>query len=506
MTRTLTRSLVTSDWFHAPGVLRPHGEDFDLPVRAVQFGTGAFMRGFVDFFLDEARRVGTFPGRVVAIGSTGSGRDAVLEEQDGLFTLVARGLTNRKAVVERRIVASLAGAVSARSSWQDALALAREPHLAFVFSNTTEAGIVLDAGDAPDLDPPRSFPGKLTAFLHERARAFDLAPERGLVVIPCELVEHNGTRLREIVLELAGRWGLSPEVTTWIDERVLFCDTLVDRIVTGTPVDAEEIMAHVGYRDALLTECEPYRLFAIEVPEGARDRVAFARGLDGVVLAEDIEPYRLRKVRLLNGAHTMMVPVSLLYGLDTVGEAVADPAIGTLVRRAMLDEIAPMLDVPDAHDYALEVLERFANPFLRHALVDISLQSTLKMRIRVAPSILAYAARTGEAPRSLAFGFAMWLLYMRGEVQQRIAAAGLHVPPDDGAEAVTLRWRTLATGGLEDLNALVTDVCADEALWGADLTTVAGFVDAVTTDLERAHAEGVEAALTAHLAASAAST
>lgn len=486
----LNRALAVSEAFQArTDVGVPAPELLHLPERAVQFGTGAFLRGFVEPLLDEANRAGRFNGRVVMVGSTGSGRDRVLADQDGLYTLSVQGIDGGEAVHERRVIGCVSRALSARDEWDAVLAVARDPGVALVFSNTTEVGIVLDEDDRPDLSPPRSFPGKLTRFLLERAAAFDFDPARGLVVLPCELIEDNGGRLREIVLALAARWGLDPRFAEWIRAAVPFASTLVDRIVPGTPdagalADAE---AELGYRDGLLTVAEAYRLFVIQGDEALRARLPFA-DLPGVVITEDVAPYRERKVRMLNGAHTITVPAAILCGCETVLEAVRHPLLGPFLHRAMLDEIVPTLDAPGSGGYAHAVLDRFANPYVRHALIDISLQQTMKMRVRVVPAILRYAERNGRAPESLAFGFAAYLRFVW-------EGRGL---ADDQAERVRAHR---ARHGAEPEAAAA--VCADAELWGADLSRVPGFTAAVAGALVRMGRHGVAEALERHLGAAA---
>jgi tagaturonate reductase len=492
MLPALSRELVLSPAFQARGGLTvPDAALLDLPERVVQFGTGAFLRGFVEYFIDQANRRGLSAGRIVMVGSTGSGRDHVLGAQDGLYTLSVQGVDRGAPVQEHRVIGAVSRALSARDQWEEVLAVARDPQVELVFSNTTEVGITLDEGDEPTLSPPRSFPGKLTRFLYERARAFDFDPARGVVVLPCELIEDNGSRLREIVLALAERWELGADFTAWVERAVPFCDTLVDRIVPGTPAPAAlgEAQAALGYRDGLLTTCEVYRLFAIEGDAALRERLRFAEADPGIVVTPDVAPYRERKVRLLNGAHTITVPTALLSGCETVLEAVRHPLVGPFLRRVMLEEIVPHLEAPGAEEFAHAVLDRFANPFIRHALLDISLQQTMKMRVRVVPSLVRYAERTGRAPTSLAFGFAAYLLHVRGDEGERRA--------DDRGERVRRAW---AARG-DDTEALVRAVCADETLWGADLTRLPGLVEAVAAALARMEREGVPAALEAHLAA-----
>ena len=485
----LNRALVTSAAFQArTDIGVPAPDSLDLPERAVQFGTGAFLRGFVEPFLDAANRAGRFGGRIVMVGSTGSGRDRVLAEQDGLYTLSVQGLEGGEPVHEQRVVGCVSRALSAVDEWDAVLECARNPHLQLVFSNTTEVGIALDERDRADASPPRSFPGKLTRFLYERAASFDFDPARGVVVLPCELIEDNGDRLKGIVLALAERWELDPRFARWIRSAVPFCNTLVDRIVPGTPApDARaEMETALGYRDGLLTVAEAYRLFVIQGDDSLRARLPFADE-PGVVVTEDVAPYRQRKVRMLNGAHTVTTPAAILCGCETGLDAVRHPVAGPFLRRAMLDEIVPTVDAPGSDAYARAVLDRFGNPYVRHALVDISLQQSMKMRVRVVPSILAYAERTGRVPEALAFGFAAYLWMVR---------EGLGLA-DDQAERVRGHWAADAEPDV------ARAVCADAELWGADLSRVPGLVDAVAAALARIRRHGAAAALEAQLSAAA---
>ena len=473
----------------------------DLPERAVQFGTGALLRGFIDYFVHRANVEGAFGGRIVAIASTGSARDRALREQDGLYTLVVEGIERGQPVRECRIISSVSRALSAANEWHDVLALAREPLLEYVFSNTTEVGIAPDEDSGPDDVPPRSFPAKLTRFLFERARAFDFDKERGLTVIPCELIEDNGARLREIVFALAKRWELGTTFMEWLETSVPFCNTLVDRIVPGAPRDGdvERLRTMLGYEDALLTTCEPYRLFAIEGDERLRARLTWAVD-SGVIITPDIAPYRKRKVHLLNGAHTLLVSAALPMGCETVREAITQPAISRYVRRVMLEEIAPTLDVEGAEEFAEAVLDRFRNPYIRHALIDITLQATMKMRVRVVPSIERYVARNGRVPQSLAFGFAAFLLFMQGRFQASRRAQGLAVPADDQSARLRGLWAGVPDDASAPVGELVWSVCRDTSLWGADLTEMPGFCEAVADHLWRIRAQGVGEALEHHLA------
>lgn len=492
----LGAALVRAGALAAADVLAPTAEMLALPEKAVQFGTGAFLRGFVDVFLDDANRRGLFGGRVVAIGSTASGRDVALNEQDGLYTLLVEGIENGAAIRERRVVGSVSRALSAQRDWHAILGIARNPALQFVFSNTTEIGIAVEAGDLLDAAPPPSFPGKLTRFLLERARAFDFADEAGVVVLPCELIERNGERLRDLVLALAKGWEVESHFLEWIASAVPFCNTLVDRIVPGRPTDEQRaaLARALPYRDDLTIVAEPYRLFAIEASPAVHRRLHFAGVDPGIVLADDVTPYRERKVRILNGGHTLIASLGLLVGCQTVREAVEHELLGPFLRNVLFEEIVPSLAVPDGEAFARDVLDRFANPFLRHALIDITLQQTAKMRVRVVPSIVNFADRSGGVPTSLAFGFAAYLL------MQREALRWLAVGLDNDAERVRALWRVTSDDELA-LRSLVTDVCGDRTLWQAELSEVPGFVDQVADDLLRMARLGVLAALEAHIAA-----
>jgi tagaturonate reductase len=317
-----------------------------------------------------------------------------------------------------------------------------------------------------------------------------------------------------VVDALAARWELEPAFTEWLDAAVPFCNTLVDRIVPGAPPAADHAALEqaLGYRDALLTTCEPYRLFAIEAPAQVRGRLAFAAADPGVVLTDDVRPFRERKVRMLNGAHTALVSAAILAGCETVREAVEHPRVGPFLRQLLFDEIVPTVDAPGAAEFARATLDRFANPYVRHALWDITLQGTMKARVRVAPSVARFADMTGAAPPALAFGVAAYLAFARGTVQTRRRAAGLAVPADDQLAVVQAHWASHlpalpaevdGTSPRADAPAaaalapFVRAALGDAALWGTNLAALPGVTDAVTDALARLLADGADRALAA---------
>lgn len=483
----LSRSLLRSAEFRAAVVERPTEDMLELPERAIQFGTGGFLRGFVEYFIDSANRVGTFNGRVVAVASTSSARNNILNQQNGLYTLVVEGMHEGRASREIRIVSSLSRALSAASEWDEVLNLARNPNIEIVFSNTTEVGIMLDEPDVPDL-PPRSFPGKLTMWLFERAKATAFSTDKPVIVIPCELVEQNGDRLREIVMLLCDQWALGDDFLKWLSSSVVFCNTLVDRIVPGKPSNEKltALETELGYRDELLTVCEPYRLFAIEAPADVRDQFSFAAGDEGVIMTDDVEPFRFRKVRLLNGSHSILAPVALLCGLSTVSESVADPQIGEYLRRIMFDETLPVCDAPDAAAFASDVLERFSNPYIAHALSDITLHATAKMRVRVVPTIVDYWRQERRLPDLTCFGFAAFLLF-----RSREEHSANKLPVDESSSLI----RTARIKAGDNIDGFIETVCCDRSFWGMDLSELPGFTDCVTAHASAIAREGIRPAL-----------
>ena len=490
--------LVMSGNLTSERVVLPTRELLALPERAVQIGTGAFLRGFIDYFVDEANRRGDFGGRIVAVASTASGRDVILNSQGGLYTLVVEGSGNDGPRRECRVIASVSRVLSAEHDWQRVLSLAQDAELEMIFSNTTEVGIAVQDGDRVEASPPPSFPGKLTRFLLERGRAFGYADDAGMAVIPCELIERNGDQLRGLVRTLADRWQLEPAFAAWIERAVPFYNTLVDRIVPGRPNDGTRaaIERALGYRDEAMITAEPYRLFAIETDGARRGRLSFARADDGIILTENIAPFRERKVRILNGTHTLLAPLGLLLGCSTVLEAVTHELLAPYVRRVLHDEIVPSLSAPNGEAFAHDVVERFANPYLRHALTDITLQQTAKIRVRVVPSIVRVEERTGATPASLSFGFAAYLFSLR---ETSVSPPRLPLAVDNDGERIRAAWREMSAANEEALAGFVTRICGDAALWGADLTQVRGFVELVAADLATMTRSGVAEALHAHL-------
>ncbi len=479
-------------------VVPPVADRTTMPEKILQFGTGAFLRGFSNVFVDRANRNGIFNGRIVAVGSTGSGRSRLINDQDGLYTLAVQGVDGDETVDRCTVVSSLSRAIASTDDWPAVMAVARSPDLEVVVSNTTEVGIRFDSDDRPDLDPPRSFPGKLAVLLRERAEAFDYAPSSGLTILCCELIEANGDRLREIVLQLAEMWSFEEAFLDWVRLCNVFCNTLVDRIVPGTPSAPalEELEMRIGYRDPLLVQAEPFYFWAIEGNADTRKRLGFVNGDPEIVITPDITPYRLRKVRVLNGAHSVVVPLSYLCGNDTVAQTMAHPLTRAFLHHVVLEEIVPSLEGEleddDAETFARQVMDRLANPFVQHELLNIALHQTSKMDVRVLPSLAAYVAKIGQLPEGILLGFAAFLMFAIREGR----AAEAELPTDEKAGRVRVHW---AETGPSRLGDFVQRVAEDRDLWHHSLETIPGFCDRVAGLLHGMLRDGVQQTLEAFI-------
>ncbi|WP_337100001.1 tagaturonate reductase [Paenibacillus sp. YIM B09110] len=390
-------------------------------IKVLQIGEGNFLRGFVDWMLHECRRQGLYDGAVAVTQPRPGGKPKIdaLAAQDGLYTLVIRGLERRERVSRTEVIQVFGQVFDPYSNWDAWLALAESEDLEVVVSNTTEAGLAYRPEALVDGQPIQSYPGKLAQFLYRRYVAFEGEPARGLVCLPCELLERNGDELRDCVLRYSDDWGFPEAFKQWVREHNRFLNSLVDRIVTGYP-DAEQAEAWFdewGYSDPMLTTAEPYHFWAIEAePELERLLPLRAAGLN-VHWVDDLKPYQLRKVRILNGAHTLMTPLGLLHGILQVREAMEHDALGKLVRATVEKEIIPALPIAaeELAAYADAVYERFLNPYIFHRLADIAMNSLSKFKVRLLPTLLYYAEGGQPLPDGLMKGFAGLLRYYKVE-------------------------------------------------------------------------------------------
>ena len=498
----LTRSFLQSANLN-PGIAV--GVPTSLPERVIQFGEGNFLRAFVDWMLDEVNSHGLFNGSAVLLQPVKQGLVGVLNEQDGLYTLLTRGIRDGKPVETRRIITVVSRGLDPYTDWAGAVELMRSADLRFAVSNTTEAGIAyVDEPYTPGVCQ-NSFPAKVTALLYERFKTFGSDDARGLIFLPCELIDRNGAKLREYVLQYAAAWGLPGEFQQWIRTANYFLNTLVDRIVPGYPrEDAVRLAGELGYEDKLMVAGELFHLWVIEGPAHLAGEIPFAKAGLNVIWTDDMTPYRSRKVRVLNGAHTCSVLAAFLAGLDTVGEMMADPEFGRYIEQAVFQEIVPCLKMDDAErrSYAAAVLERFQNPFIRHELLSISLNSVSKWKVRVLPSLLDSLAANGKLPAALTFSLAALIRFYDGVPagnELRGTRNGQPYPIRDDApvlETLERAWRTHRN----DLPALVAMVLGSESLWGTDLTRIPGLAETVAGHLQNMAQQGARAAAVAALA------
>jgi len=363
------------------------------PEKVIQFGEGGFLRGFVDWMLQKLNDSGAWNGSVVVVQPIAQGMCDMLESQSCMYTHIIRGVEG----VEEQVVDVISRCVKPYEDYESYLSLADDPGFRFIVSNTTEAGIAFNPEDKLTDAPPVSYPAKLTQLLYRRFK--NNLP--GFVLMPCELIDRNGDKLKEIVLQYAKLWDLEPEFAAWVENKNHFCCTLVDRINTGYPKDN---LPDLGYEDNLINTSEYFHLWVIEGAQELSEELPFHKMGLNVIWTKDLERYRTRKVRILNGAHTSTVAYALLSGVPTVREAMEDETLHAHIRQCVFDEIIPTvttLTKEELESYAEDVLQRFANPHIKHFWADISLNSVSKFKVRVLPSLIGYYEKFGKAPAGL---------------------------------------------------------------------------------------------------------
>ena len=375
----------------------------------IQFGEGGFLRGFADYFFQKMQDKGLFDGSVVIVQPIEKGVCSVLEQQGCEYNLFLRGIDNGQVVDEHTHIDIISRCVNPYDDFEAYMKLAENPDFRFIVSNTTEAGIeYVDSNQFTDA-PARSFPGKLTQLLYKRFRL----GLKGFIILSCELIDHNGEELEKCCLRYAKKWELGEGFETWLVRENDFCSTLVDRIVTGFPRDEhEELCRRIGEQDNMMDTAEIFHLWVIQGSH--EDELPLQKAGFHVVWTDNVDPYKKRKVRILNGAHTSMVLGAYLYGLKTVGECLKDEKVSALLRKCIFREIIPAIgDTEDNRKFGEAVLERFSNPFIRHMLLSIALNSVSKFRARVLPTILEYRDMFGSCPQGLTFSLAALMAFYR---------------------------------------------------------------------------------------------
>ncbi len=460
-----------------------------FPAKVLQFGGGNFLRGFVDWMIDELNQQTSFDGSVIIVKPTERGDYEALRKQDGLFHVLTQGVKEGKLFSQVDLVQCVSQIIHPYLEWASYLETARIPSIRFIVSNTTESGIKSNRTDLFSHNPPKEFPAKLTHWLYHRYTHFGNNSAFGCIILPCELIENNGQNLKKCILEYADWWSLSPAFITWVEESNVFCNTLVDRIIPGFPKDqAEQIFKELGYHDDLLVAAEPYHIWAIETTADLREELPFGATNLNVVFTDDLTPYRTLKVRILNGLHTSMVPIGYLIGIDTVRDSLDHINLSKFLHALVHEEIVPTLDYPpDVVDkYVSDVMDRFRNPYIEHYLLSISLNSISKFRVRVLPSLLHYWKNRQVLPSRLVFAFASVLWFYRGIRNQEV------IPLNDNQEVLDYfksLWES-HRNKTQSLENILKSMLSNSSFWGQDLCLVPGLHELITKYLKRIEQKG----------------
>ena len=474
----------------------------DAPVRVLQFGEGNFMRAFVDYFFDISNEKAGFNGKVALVQPIAMGLTDLINKQEGLYTLYLRGSENGQKVDAKRVISACDCCLNPydQAGFDKIMEIAESEELDIIASNTTEAGIAYDPSCNFDDKPAASFPGKLTQVLYRRYKA----GRKGVVVLSCELIDNNGKELLKCVNQYIDQWNLEDDFKTWVNNDNIFCSTLVDRIVPGRIRDAaevEKLEAVNGYHDELIDVGEIFGVWIIEGPEGLEDRLPFKKAGVNVHVVPDVMPYKHRKVRILNGAHTGFVLGAYLAGQDIVRDCMQNDAISGFMNKMLSKEVIPTLvdhlDENDLYEFAAAVKDRFNNPFVNHELMSISLNSTSKWKARNMPSFLQYINKNGTLPVCLTMSLAAYIAFYSNDVQELTEAGLVCRRPKGNTYTVSDdRWALefFYDHRNDSEKELVKAVLGNERMWDQDLNKIDGLTEKVTQDLKMIRTEGAEKA------------
>ena len=461
------------------------------PTKIMQFGEGNFLRAFIDWQIHHLNKQNNLNAGISVIRPIDYDALPLLNTQDGLYTTFVRGINEQGEPVENvEIIDCVNEEIPVYKEFGKYLALAKSPELKIIFSNTTEAGIEFIDTDRLTDTPAKAFPAKLTQWLYSRFVHFSGAKDKGLMIIPCELIDYNGDKLKEIVLQYAELWTLEQDFVDWINNDNHFCSTLVDRIVTGFPRDEHaELQQKVGYLDNFMVTSEYFHLFVIQGPKELEE-VLHLKGSDlNILVVDDIYPYKQRKVAILNGAHTALVPLAYMAGIEAVGEAMDDELFGQYVEQLIFSEIIPTLDLPkdELEGFARDVIKRFKNPYIHHLLMSISLNSMTKFQTRILPQLLKYTERFEQVPTLMAAAIAGQIFMYRGKRgEQDIALSDSSV----WLEQFEASWQAFENNE-KSLEQVVKDVLSATWHWQQDLTQIPGLLSQVTSILSQFLEQGV---------------
>lgn len=466
---------------------RKNSACIDLPpIKVIQFGEGNFLRAFIGSAFQRLNTEVGFNAGIAVVQPIENGLVAALNEQDGLYTLYTKGLINGEEVENKELITNIVTGINPYIDFESYLKLAKEEELEFVISNTTEAGIAFVALDTFDMKPPSAFPAKLTRLLFERFKHFKGASQKGLTIIPCELINSNADILKAVILKYCSLWKLSEEFKSWVLNSCTFHNTLVDRIVPGYPRDQiEAYTRQLGYTDTLIVSAETFFLWVIEGGEMLKEKLPFHKTSIEVKIVADIQPFRTRKVRILNGAHTVMVPFSILFGHETVRQTVTDNFTGQFMRSLVFEEIIPTLamEKEELDAFAEAVFDRFKNPFIHHQLSSIALNSISKFKVRVLPSLVAFVNKKNHLPKRIVFAFACLIRFYKGSYSDR------QMPINDANDIVAEMAEIWTSDSMFDI---ATKVLGKKAYWDSDLNEIEGLTKAIASALELIDAHGVQ--------------
>ena len=460
------------------------------PTKVIQFGEGNFLRAFVDWIIWNTNKATGFNAGVVVVQPIERGMVDMLNSQDGLYHVNLQGIDKGQPVDSIEMIDVINGGLNPYTQNEEFMALAENPDIRFVISNTTEAGIAFDPACRLDDRPASSYPGKLTQLLYRRYEHFNGDMTKGFIILPCELIFLNGKELKKCIHQYIDLWNLGEGFKAWFEQACGVYCTLVDRIVPGYPKDTiEQIHERIGFKDNLVVKGEIFHLWVIEAPESVAEEFPADKAGLNVLFVPSEAPYHERKVTLLNGPHTVLSPVGYLSGLDTVKECVEDPEVGHFVKKVMYGELLETLNLPKEEllAFADSVMERFLNPYVKHFVTSIMLNSFPKYKTRDLPGLKTYLERKGELPKGLVLGLAAIITYYKGGKRGEV-----EIVPNDDAAIIALLKDLWADGNIRNVS---EGVLAAEFIWGEDLNKIPGLTDLVTTYLELIQNEGMRAAV-----------
>lgn len=465
-------------------------------LKVIQFGEGNFLRAFVQWLFQIGNEKGIINANFTVVQPLSQGRVKDLEDQNGLYTLYLEGIQDEQVIQEIKQIDVLEKFINPYQDYQAYLDLAKVDSYEFIISNTTEAGIIFNEEDKDYQNLPVSFPGKLLALLVNRYKHTNGDLQKGYTIIPCELIDYNGTKLQEVLNQLATYWNLDSNFLNWLNNANEFCNTLVDRIVPGYPRDQiQEIEAQLGYTDHSIVKGEIFHLWVIEGSERLQEKLPFDKIGLNVVYTKDLTPYKQRKVRILNGTHTALVPVAYLYGLNYVKESVEDNVVGSFVKHVIFDEIIPasthFLSEEELTKFSNDVISRFKNPYIKHELMAIALNGTTKFKTRILPSMLDYINKFNSLPKYSLFSLASTLVLYRGIRNEEKYSIK---DEEKFIDLYSKLWSQF-DGSKDSLKEIVSQFLGLESHWEINLNKFAGLTELVTDYVYNIVTKGMKLAL-----------